>query len=86
MRMRVAALWAVVIALWVGFLMWDDSSGKSTPAAAALATAEWRAPVTGSPISVDEVTDLARCQAAQRRLAASSDRDGSVTLSCKGPL
>lgn len=84
--MRVAALWTVLVALWVGFLMWDDSSGKSAPAATALATAEWRAPETGSRIAVDEVTDLARCQAAQRRLAAAEDRDGSVTLTCKGPL
>jgi hypothetical protein len=84
--MRVAALWAVLVALWVAFLVWDDSSGKSAPAAAALATAEWRAPQTGSPIAVNEMMDLASCQAAQRRLAAARDRGGRVTLSCKGPL
>jgi hypothetical protein len=86
--MLVRVVWTGLIVMLSCVLLSVAFPGKrKVSAAPALATMHWYAPASATPLSFDEVTDLATCREMQRQVALRhEDRDGAITLACRRRL
>jgi hypothetical protein len=87
-RMFARVVWTGLIVLLICVLLSVTFPGKrNAPAAPVVATMHWYAPTRATPLSFDEITDLATCQEMQRQLALRHDgSDGAITLACRRRL
>jgi hypothetical protein len=86
--MLARVVWTGLIVALICVLLSVAFPGKrSVSAAPAVATMHWYAPAMATPLSFDEMTDLATCQEMQRQLALRHEnRDGAITLACRRGL
>jgi hypothetical protein len=78
-------VWSIVLVLVVAFLLSETFPGKrGAPVASAVATMQWTASARATPLSFDQVTDLATCREMQRQIAQQRDvSDTGITLACR---